>query len=307
MTRKGKFLRNALILTAGSLILRFMNIGFRSYIAQAIGTDGMGMYQLIFSLFMLASALCTSGAGFAVTRLAAEGKGSRSDHRQMLCHRPYRESFCCSNLPHRSGTHGHISSGQPPVCPFPAFSGAWASFYGCLFLPERLVPGTGQLLSARWGGNHRATSDHRGLYGVASAFPFHGGLYAGFLHWGMRLLFRGGNRLAILPPEGKAGGENRSCQGNSSDRRTRHLRFLYSQRSEQCGKPAHSQRVAPPWGRFRRGSFQLRACAGDGDAPPLLPCFLCRFPLHSSCSRTARPLPKRIMALSGARRIEPCG
>ncbi len=77
MTRKGKFLRNALILTAGSLILRFMNIGFRSYIAQAIGTDGMGMYQLIFSLFMLASALCTSGAGFAVTRLAAEGKGSR--------------------------------------------------------------------------------------------------------------------------------------------------------------------------------------------------------------------------------------
>ncbi len=77
MTRKGKFFRNALILTAGSLILRFMNIGFRSYIAQSIGTDGMGMYQLIFSLFMLASSLCTSGAGFAATRLAAEGKGSR--------------------------------------------------------------------------------------------------------------------------------------------------------------------------------------------------------------------------------------
>lgn len=85
MTRKGKFFRNAIILTAGSLILRFINIGFRAYIAQNIGTDGMGMYQLIFSLFMLASTICTSGAGFVVTRLSAEGKGSEETIKKCCC------------------------------------------------------------------------------------------------------------------------------------------------------------------------------------------------------------------------------
>ena len=69
MTRKQLFLRNALILTCGSLLLRFLNIGFRSYITQQISAQGMGLYQLIFSLFVLSSTLCTSGAGFAATRL----------------------------------------------------------------------------------------------------------------------------------------------------------------------------------------------------------------------------------------------
>ena len=76
MTRKQLFLRNALILTCGSLLLRFLNIGFRSYITQQISAQGMGLYQLIFSLFVLSSTLCTSGAGFTATRLTAEGKDS---------------------------------------------------------------------------------------------------------------------------------------------------------------------------------------------------------------------------------------
>lgn len=76
------FLRNALILTGSTLLLRFLNIGFRSYIALQIGAEGMGLYQLIFSLFMLTSALSTSGSGFAATRLSAEGMGSKTSMRK---------------------------------------------------------------------------------------------------------------------------------------------------------------------------------------------------------------------------------
>ena len=66
---KRVFLRNALILTGSSLLLRAGNIGFRVYLNQQIGTAGMGLYQLILSVFTLAVTISTSGIGLAVTRI----------------------------------------------------------------------------------------------------------------------------------------------------------------------------------------------------------------------------------------------
>ena len=71
--KQAKFLANTAILTGGTLLLRFSNIWFRAYILGKIGTQGMGVYQLTFSIFALAIATCTS---LSVTRMVAEGRGS---------------------------------------------------------------------------------------------------------------------------------------------------------------------------------------------------------------------------------------
>ncbi len=78
MTKKKFFLQGAL-LTLVSLFLRVTNMGYRSYLSQRIGSEGMGLYQLIFSIFMLTVTLSTSGISLAVTRMVtaalAKGRG----------------------------------------------------------------------------------------------------------------------------------------------------------------------------------------------------------------------------------------
>ena len=77
--KKTIFIKNAIILTAASLILRFAGIIFKVWLASSVGSEGMGLYQLIFSVYMLASTFASSGICTAVTRLVAEeiGLGSK--------------------------------------------------------------------------------------------------------------------------------------------------------------------------------------------------------------------------------------
>lgn len=70
--KKTVFIKNALILTATSLILRFAGIIFKVWLAALIGSEGIGLYQLIFSVYVLVSTFATSGISTAVTRLVAE-------------------------------------------------------------------------------------------------------------------------------------------------------------------------------------------------------------------------------------------
>jgi len=70
--KKTVFIKNAAILTASSLILRFAGIIFKVWLAKKIGSEGIGLYQLIFSVYILASTFATSGISTAVTRLVAE-------------------------------------------------------------------------------------------------------------------------------------------------------------------------------------------------------------------------------------------
>ena len=67
--KKTLFIKNTAYLTASSLILRFAGIAFKVWLAARIGAQGMGLYQLVFSLFMLANAFTASGIPTAVTRL----------------------------------------------------------------------------------------------------------------------------------------------------------------------------------------------------------------------------------------------
>ncbi len=70
--KKTIFIKNALILTASSLILRFVGIIFKVWLAKEIGSEGIGLYQLVFSVYMLATTFAISGTSTAVTRLVAE-------------------------------------------------------------------------------------------------------------------------------------------------------------------------------------------------------------------------------------------
>lgn len=70
--KKTVFIKNALILTVSSLILRFVGIIFKVWLAKLIGSEGIGLYQLVFSVYILAATFATSGICTAVTRLVAE-------------------------------------------------------------------------------------------------------------------------------------------------------------------------------------------------------------------------------------------
>lgn len=70
--KKTLFIKNALILTVSSLVLRFAGIIFKVWLASLIGSEGIGLYQLIFSVYMLVSTFASSGISTAVTRLIAE-------------------------------------------------------------------------------------------------------------------------------------------------------------------------------------------------------------------------------------------
>lgn len=70
--KKTIFIKNAIILTVSSLILRFAGIIFKVWLAALIGSEGIGLYQLIFSVYVLTTTFATSGISTAVTRLTAE-------------------------------------------------------------------------------------------------------------------------------------------------------------------------------------------------------------------------------------------
>ena len=66
------FIKNALILTVTGLIIRFIGMFFRVWLAGAVGAEGMGLYSQVFSFYMLASAFASAGINTAVTRMVSE-------------------------------------------------------------------------------------------------------------------------------------------------------------------------------------------------------------------------------------------
>lgn len=78
--RGSAFLQNAAVLTVTSLLLRTVGIFFRIYLAGRIGPEGMGLYQLVVSVYTLASAFAAAGICTAVTRMVTDAlcRGDRT-------------------------------------------------------------------------------------------------------------------------------------------------------------------------------------------------------------------------------------
>lgn len=66
------YLKNAAVLTVSDVVLRLAGMGFRIYLANALGGEGMGLYQLVLAVYSLFVTLATSGVSVAATRLLAE-------------------------------------------------------------------------------------------------------------------------------------------------------------------------------------------------------------------------------------------
>lgn len=98
MKRK-KLIINALILTIVTMSLGFINMGFRVYLSKKIGAEGMGLFQLIMSVYLMASTICISGIRVTTTRLIAEELGkSNSNNIKLIMKNAFVYSFFFSLL-----------------------------------------------------------------------------------------------------------------------------------------------------------------------------------------------------------------
>ncbi|NLO88212.1 MAG: oligosaccharide flippase family protein [Firmicutes bacterium] len=70
---------NVLFVTATTLLLRTIGLMFQVYLSNKIGPEGMGLFQLILSVYYLSVTLAVAGIRLAVIRLVAEeaGRGNR--------------------------------------------------------------------------------------------------------------------------------------------------------------------------------------------------------------------------------------
>ena len=66
------YLKNAALMTGADVLLRLAGMGLRIWLANALGGEGMGLYQLVLAVYALFVTLATAGVSVAATRLMAE-------------------------------------------------------------------------------------------------------------------------------------------------------------------------------------------------------------------------------------------
>lgn len=84
--KKRVFLLNTLLLTGASLLARSLSLGFRVFVSNKIGAEGIGLYQLICTVFFFAVTFSTAGISLSVTRLVTDAlaRGHSSYLRNIL-------------------------------------------------------------------------------------------------------------------------------------------------------------------------------------------------------------------------------
>ena len=70
--KKEKIIIGTLILTVATTSVRFVGMFFRIYLANTLGAEGIGLYQLILSFYFLMVTLATSGIRVAISKLVSE-------------------------------------------------------------------------------------------------------------------------------------------------------------------------------------------------------------------------------------------
>ena len=84
MKRLKRFITNALILGAVTILMRIIAVSFNAYVSGKVGAEGMGLYSLVASIYAFAVTLATSGISLAVMRLVSEELG-KGDHAGVIC------------------------------------------------------------------------------------------------------------------------------------------------------------------------------------------------------------------------------
>ncbi len=83
---KRTFVKNTAVMTVTSLVLRTLGIVFRVFISNRVGAEGMGLYQLVFAVYVLGTTFAAAGIVTAVTRMVAEqlALGSPANARRVM-------------------------------------------------------------------------------------------------------------------------------------------------------------------------------------------------------------------------------
>lgn len=71
---KNAIIRGTFILTIAGLISRVIGFYYRIFLSNAIGSEGMGLYQLVFPIFLLAFAICVGGIETAISKFVATNR-----------------------------------------------------------------------------------------------------------------------------------------------------------------------------------------------------------------------------------------
>ena len=146
------YLKNAALLTGADVVLRLAGMGLRIWLANALGGEGMGLYQLVLAVYSLFVTLATSGVSVAATRLMAEELSrSRAEARGMLL-RLLGAALLGADQWVKAWVMGHLQMGETTSL-FPGFlelmrvhnyGAAWSSFAGQKWL---LLGVTGVILA----------------------------------------------------------------------------------------------------------------------------------------------------------------
>ncbi len=84
MTERRRFLRSGIILTAVALLMRTVGMFFGAFISGAVGTEGVGLYTIVMTVYSFAVTFATSGIGLTTTRLVAEAEAEAGGRTQSV-------------------------------------------------------------------------------------------------------------------------------------------------------------------------------------------------------------------------------
>ncbi len=70
--RTQSYVKNAALLMGSDMILRLAGMAFRIYLANELGDEGLGVYQLVVAFYAMFITLATAGVSVAATRLITE-------------------------------------------------------------------------------------------------------------------------------------------------------------------------------------------------------------------------------------------
>ena len=87
MQNANKILRSTLLLTAASFLMQTVGVSFNVWLTNRLGAAGIGLFQLILTVYNLAVTLGCGGVRLAATRLAVEGdaKGEATRRTILRC------------------------------------------------------------------------------------------------------------------------------------------------------------------------------------------------------------------------------
>ena len=79
MSRRQRFFKNGLLLTAVAVSARAVSLFFGAFVTRTVGAEGIGLFTLIMTLYNFAVTFASSGVSLTVTKLvaAAIGEGRR--------------------------------------------------------------------------------------------------------------------------------------------------------------------------------------------------------------------------------------